>query len=260
MIRIVTVLVLSFCFTSVFAQKIKVKVKNDILIVNDVKTAKIEGERNKELLGLVKDFTISNMDGKELFTAVYSDLFPETPGDNSSYHFEFNFLELDQKAYFKISKLGVAKSLGNLIGKGQLIKDGKVDAKALKALIAKKGKTPPIVVTYEMADRPRNFPVELREKGSLEQASTVFCTYRDLGTIRGMDVYEFYAPDGTLALTVSFADGNNAQLFIVKTLRDGKENKVSLPTKEKVKFVAAIDRNYLALKRIAKWIVDKNYL
>lgn len=260
MIRIVTVLILSLCFTSVFAQKVKVKVKNDILLVNDVKTAKIEGTKNKELLGLVKDFTISNMEGKELFTAVYSDLFPESPSDNSSYHFEFNFPSLDKKAYFKISKLGVAKSLGNLIGKNHLIKNGEVNPKALETLIAKKGKTPPIVVTYEMADRPRNFPVELREKGSLSQASTVFCTYRDLGTARGMDIYEFYAPDGTLALTVSFADGNNAQLFIVKTLRDNKENKVSLPTKEKVKFVAAIDRNYLALKRIGKWIVDNKYL
>lgn len=258
--RILTVLILTICFTSTFAQKVKVKVKNDILLINDVKTATIEAEKNKALLGLVKDFTFKNMDGEELFTAVYSDLFPESPDDNTVYHFEFTFPSLDKKAYFKISKLGVAKSIANLVGKNHLIKDGAISEKALSTLISKKGQIPPVVIDYEMADRPRTFPVELRELGSLEQASTSFCTYKDLGTIRGMDVYEFYAPDGTLALTVSFADSNNAQLFIVKTLRDKKEHRVSLPTKEKVKFVAAIDRNYIALKRIGKWIVDNNYL
>lgn len=256
--RITLLFVFTFISLSVFAQK--VKVKNDVLTVDGVEVAKIKGEKNKAALGLVKDYTVSNMKDEVLFTAVYSDLIPENPNDNTKYYFEFNFVSPETTAYLPISKLGVLKSLGNLIGKNGLIKKGAIDEKALNALIKKKGKTPPVVVTYEMADRPRNFPVELREAGELSQASTVFCTFKDRGTVKGMDVYDFYAPDGTLALRVSFADGNNASRYVVETFRDDKDHRVSIAVTEKVKFIAAIDRNYIAIKRIGKWLVDNNYL
>lgn len=256
--KITILFALVFFSLSVFAQK--VKLKKEILSIDGVEVAKIKGEKNKEYMGLVKDFTVSNMDGDELLTAVYSEIFPADPNDNTKMVYEFNFIALNKTAYFNVSTLGSAKSIGNLIGKNGLLKDGQLDESAVNSLIDKKGKTPPVVVTYEMADRPRNFPVELREAGELSQASTVFCTFKDMGTVKGMDVYDFFAPDGTHALRVSFADGNNASRYVVETFKDDKTHRVGIPVKEKVKFIAAIDRNYIAIKRIGKWLVENDYL
>ncbi len=256
--RVSTILFLALMTFSLTAQK--VKVKKDIVYVDGVEIAKIKGERSKAALGLVKDFTVSNMDGKELFTAVYTDKIPEDPNNNTIFYFEFDFMTVDKTAYFGVSKLGTMKSIGNIVGKHNLIKDGEINEKALATLIKKKGKTPPVVAEYDMADRPRNFPVELREKGELSQASTVFATYQDKGTVQGKDIYEFYAPNGVLAVRVSFSGGNNATSFLVETFKDNREHNVGIPQKEKIDVVIAIDRNYYTLKRLGKWIVDNNYL
>ncbi|MEL6674154.1 MAG: hypothetical protein AAFR61_18255 [Bacteroidota bacterium] len=232
----------------------KVKVKNGLLTVDGKETARIKATTNKELLGLVKDYKINNMAGDLLFEAVYSDLFPEDPNDNTIYYFEFSFPERDP-AYFKLGKLGTIRSLGNLIGKNGLIKDGALDMAAVDALIRKKGKTPPVTADYSMASRNRSWPVEMREKGKIEQNGVLIASYRQQG-----DAYHFFLPQGTLAATVRFSGGNNATNFLVETFKDKQKRNVQRPAEGTIKAAAAIDPNYFALKRIVPWLVENNYL
>ena len=255
----ILLLTLLLGLTTLTAQK--VKLKKDILLIDKVEVAKLTKEKNKAMMGMVSDYTLANLDGDVLLTATYTDLVPEDPNNNMVYFFEFTFPTLgDKKAYFGLSKLGTSKSLAKLVGKNGLIADGAIDAKALDKLIDKKGKTPEIKQDFTKVNRNRNFPVELREKGEISQVSEVIATYIDRGTQRGQDVYEFYLPNGTLAATIRFADGNNAKTIAVETYEDDRKHNARMDFDGKTIASAAIDRNYFTLKRIAKWLVENKYL
>lgn len=236
----------------------KVEYKEGLVSVDKQPVARISGVKNQAMMGLVKDYTATSLDGDTLFTAVYSDRIPESPDDNTIYYFEFRFRGLETPAYLPVSKLGGDKTIANHIGNFGLVKEQALDLNAVRALIQKKGKTPPYRLNYTMVARNRQFPVEIREAGKLSQASVQIGAFKDQGTQSGMDVYAFLLPDGTLIATASFAGGNRAASIRVQTLRDNLIHDIS--GGEPVTQVAAIDRNYFTVKRIAQWLVERNYL
>jgi hypothetical protein len=248
-----------FCLSvSLFGQK--VSVKNGELSIDNKVVALIQAEKNKEMMGLVKDFTVTNPAGELLFIAEYSSEIPEDPNDNLYYYFKFTFPALEEVAWLPVNKMGAEKSVGNLVGKNGLIRDGAIDADALGKLVAKKGKVPEVKEDYTMATRNRAFPVEIREVGKIQQAGELISNYTDKGTIGGSDVYDFYLPSGVLAARVSFSGGNNAPTAVFETMKDKQKRSVNLNVQEKASFVAAIDRNYLTIKRIANWLVENKYI
>jgi hypothetical protein len=236
----------------------KVEYKEGLVSVDKQPVARISGVKNQEMMGLVKDYTALSMEGDTLFTAVYSDRIPESPDDNTVYYFEFRFRGLETPAYLPVSKLGGDKTIANHIGNFGLVKAQALDLNAVRALIQKKGKTPPYRLNYTMVSRNRQFPVEIREAGKISQASVQIGAFKDQGTQSGMDTYAFLLPDGTLIATASFTGGNKAASIQVTTLRDKVMHTIA--GGEPVTQLAAVDRNYFTVKRIAQWLVEQNYL
>ena len=122
--RFFTLLFLSLIVLSAHAQK--VSFKDDIVYVDKVSVVKVIGVKNKAMMGLVKDYTVKNMKGVELMAAVYADYMPEDPNDNTIYYFEFTFTDRTDTVIFPLGKLSTDKSLANLIGKNNIIKNDSI--------------------------------------------------------------------------------------------------------------------------------------
>ncbi|MDX1906974.1 MAG: hypothetical protein SF053_08045 [Bacteroidia bacterium] len=254
---LITLAVLLAACTSLLAQK--VEYRDGLVSVDKQPVAKIVSTKNPDMMGLVKNFAATNLAGDTLFTAVYSSLIPEDPDDNTVYYFEFRFRGYDTPGFLPVSKLGGEKTLANHIGNFGLVKDQQLDLNAVRALIQKKGKTPPYRLNYTMVTRNRQFPVEIREPGKISQAGTLIGLFADLGTQSGVDTYNFQIPAGTLIATATFSGGNQARVVTVKTYRDNITHTVAA-SGESVTLIAGVDRNVLILKQIAQWLVTQNYL
>lgn len=237
----------------------KTEYKDGLLSIDKQPIARIIGVKNKEALGLVKDFMVVNMAGDTLFTAVYSDLIPEDPNDNLMYYFEFRFKGRPAPAYLPVSKLGGDKTISNHIGNYGLIKNQQLDLAAVQALVQKKGKTPPVRFVYTMVARNRSFPVEIREAKQISQAGVLIGIFADQGTQSSVDVYQFMLPDGKLIAMANFSGGNNAPAVNITTYKDNITHTFSTAG-DPITMIAAVDRNYYTLKKIAQWLVSNNYL
>ncbi|TAE46930.1 MAG: hypothetical protein EAZ89_19065 [Bacteroidetes bacterium] len=235
----------------------KVEYKDGLVTVDKLPVAKISSE--KSALPLVRDYKATNMAGKLLFTAVYSDRIPEDPNNNTVFYYEFRFEGRTAPAYLPVSKLGAEKSIANLIGNFGLVVKDSLSLKAVQALVDKKGKTPVYRADYTQAARNRQFPIELKEAGKLTQAGVLISTFTDLGNQGGLDVYNFFLPNGTLAATVRFSGGNAATSMEVKNYATGATLTAPLAG-EKTTQIAATDRNYFTIKRVAAWLVANNLL
>ncbi len=255
--KLLPLALLLLIFSTLSAQK--VDYKEGLVSVDKQPVARITGTKNAALASLVKDYAVTNLEGKQLFTAIYSDLIPEDPNDNLSFYFEFRFEGLETPAYLPVSKLGGDKTIANHIGNFGLVKNQELDLYAVRALILKKGKTPPYRLKYTMVTRNRQFPIEIREAGQISQASTVVGLFKDQGTQSGLDTYAFQVPDGTTIAIATFAGGNNASNVKIKTLLDNVDHNISTAG-DPIQQIAAIDRNYFIVKKIAKWLVDSGYL
>ena len=247
-----------FAFTAT-AQK--VKVKDGVISVDKVPYAKIKGVKVEGSMGLLKDYTITNMKGDPICTAVYSQLIPEDPNNSDIYYFQFKFEGIAQPAYFGVSKLSTEKSVAKVVGKNQLLDNGELNIEKTLALIEKKGVKPPETVTYELVARDKSWPVEMRKAGEIEQNGKLIGTYKDLGTLSsGAEHYEFYHPSGVKIARVTFEGGNNATVFMVDTFKDDKRHTARLDSEGYIQQVAAIDRNYYAIKRFIPWLIGNGYM
>lgn len=247
-----------FCITiSMSAQK--VEYKKNMISVDGKTVAKVEVQ--KENLGLTKNFNLYSMNGEKLVIAVLSTEYQSDPNDNMGMYYRFTFVPTNQVGIFRIPTLGMEKGFANLIGKGQVVEGNSLNADKVADLIASKGVTPRTVVNYMLVSRNKRGPIELREGKTIEQGGEQIGFFNHTGQVNGVDMYEFFVPDGVMIARVSFAGGNNAQNFELFTARDNVRKVVSIPQKEKVDFhTSAIDPNALTLKRITAWLVENNYL
>ncbi len=240
----------------------KASYKDNQILIDDQPIASIKSMDSKGTMGMVNDFEIYNMKNELMIVAAYASEYPENKDDNMSYYYKLSFVGLDKEGYFKLSKLGTAKSLAKLIGNGGIIKNDSLDNDALFIFIARNGKAAPAAkVEYVLVQRDRSWPLDFREPGNIEQQSKMIGNYRDV-TPNGsnVDYYEISLPSGLMVAKVNFKEGNDSQVCEITTLKDNLKRAVPTPSKERNVKVLMGDRNLEVVKRIVKWLVDNRYL
>jgi uncharacterized protein YkuJ len=237
----------------------KFKYKKGIIYADDKAVGKVV--KTKANAGMANDYTVSNMQGDPLATASYFPDIPEDPNNNTVFYYKFEFTGMEEPAYLGVNKLGQEKSIAKYFVKYHLIKSGDLDPGAVQALIDKKGVEPPNVAKYELVKRNTSWPIELRKAGEIEQNGELIGTYKDLGKQSdGTDLYQFFHPEGVKIASVWFANGNNANRFIVETYKDNVKQTATFNVTDNITLVAAIDRNYYALKRFIPWLIENKYM
>lgn len=244
---------------SVCLQAQDVDYKKGMILVDGNEYAKVEVK--KQNFGLTKSFEVFNLAGQKIIIAVVATEFESDKNDNSYLFYRFTFLTAGQVGIFKIPSLSQEKGFAKLIGgSGILVKDT-VNGDRLREFIATKSVTPSIAVDYTPVPRNRAWPISLTKDKEVEQNSKIIGNFKPKGSSNGMDLYEFALPSGVIIAKVSFTGGNNAQNMEIFTAKDNYKRVVPIPQNEKIIVAdASIDINQFTLKRIAKWLVDNQYL
>jgi hypothetical protein len=240
-----------------FAQK--VDFKNGVITVDGKDWAKMTIQ--KQNFGLTKSFEIFSMSGEKMIIAVPATEFEQDKSDNSVMFYRLTFLTSDQIGIFKLASLSQEKSFLKLIGTSGIVVDGKTDDQKVKEFIAMKGASPRIAVDYTTVPRDPKWPLRLKADKTIEQQSRIIGSFKNTGFRNEQDYYEFMLPSGVIIAKLNFTGGNNAQNFELFTAKDNLKRIVPIPTKDKI--IAAdtsIDKNQFSLQRIAKWLVDNQYL
>jgi hypothetical protein len=253
---------LSFCalvFISLTASAQDVDYKKGMIQVYGKDYARVEV--TKQNFGLTKLFDVFSLSGEKIIIAVPATEFEQDKNDNSYLFYRFTFLTANQVGIFKIQSLGQEKSFAKLIGNSGILTNDKIDENKVKQLIASKGASPRIAIDYTLVARNKAWPVSVQADKNIEQNSKVIGSFRPTGTANGQDYYEFLLPSGIVLAKVSFTGGNNAQNMEVFTAKDNFKRTTPIPQQEKIVLAdASIDKNQFAIKRIAKWLVDNQYL
>jgi hypothetical protein len=251
----ICLLILSFSVTN--AQD--VDYKKGIVWVDGKEYVKLDVE--KKNFGLTKEFEVFSMSGKKLIIAVVATEFEQDKSDNSYLFYRLTFLTSDQVGIFKVASLGQEKSFAKLIGASGIMANDTTNNDKVKEFIARKGASPRIAVNYTTVARDRMWPVRLQEDKNIEQNTKIIGSFKSTGSANEQDYYEFMLPSGVLIAKVSFTGGNNAQNFELFSAKDNLKRVVPIPQKDKILAAAsAIDKNQFTLQRIAKWLVDNQYL
>jgi hypothetical protein len=244
------------CFT-VAAQD--VDYKKGLIQVDGKDYAKIEVQ--KKNFGLTKDFEVFSMGGKKLIIAALASEFQQDKSDNSVMYYRVTFLTANQVGIFKIPALSQEKGFAKLIGSSGIIQGDTLNEQKVKEFIAAKGASPVMAVDYTTVSRNRGWPVRIQEDKNIEQDGKIIGSFVPKGTLNGQSYYQFLLPSGVVIAEVSFTGGNNAQNMEVFTKKDNYKRVVPIPQKETIKLASTgIDQNYFTLVRIAKWLVESQYL
>ena len=218
-------------------------------------------EVKKENFGLTKSFEVYSLSDKKIIIAAVATEFEQDKRDNSYMFYRVTFLTSNQIGIFKVPSLSQEKGFAKLIGgSGIMAKDTTNDIK-VREFIASKGASPRIAVDYTTVSRDRAWPLSITKDKTIEQNSKIIGSFKNTGSSNGMDYYEFMLPSGVIVAKLSFTGGNNAQNFEVFTSKDNLKRLALIPTTDKIIIAdASIDKNQFALKRVAKWLVDNQYL
>lgn len=251
-------LVLFFaCTGAVKAQE--VTYKKGMIQVDGNDYAKMEV--TKQNFGLTKLFDVFSLSGEKIIIAVPATEFESDKNDNTYLFYRVTFLTANQTGIFKVASLGQEKSFVKLIGTSGILIGDKVDETKVKHFIASKGASPSIAVNYTLVSRNKAWPVSVLAGKAIEQDGKTIGNFKAMGSSNGLDHYEFSLPSGVIIAKVSFAGGNNAQNMELFTAKDNLKRTVPIPQKDKI--IAAdssIDENQFTIKRVAKWLVDNQYL
>lgn len=255
--KIFILLTLMFVVQSLSAQKVKYK-KNTINVDGrDIGQVEVE----KENFGLTKNFNLYAMNGEKLVIAVLSSEYESDRFDNTTLYYRFTFLPTDQVGIFKLATLSQEKGFAKLIGSSGIIENNTLNSNKVNEFIAARGITPRTTVHYTLVERNRNWPIELKEGGSIEQGGEEIGFFTSAGHLDGQDFYEFFIPSGVLIAKINFAGANNARNFELFTTKDNHRRVIPIAQQEKVKVsLSSIDPNILTLKQITDWLVAHNYL
>ncbi len=255
--RIMLLTLLVVLFAGTYAQD--VDYKKGMIKVDGEDYLRLEVK--KENFGLTKSFEVYSLSDKKIIIAAVATEFEQDKRDNSYMFYRVTFLTSNQIGIFKIPSLGQEKGFAKLIGgSGIMARDTTNDAK-VREFIAAKGASPRIAVDYTVVYRDKSWPISILKDKTIEQNSKIIGSFKNTGSSNGMDYYEFMLPSGVIIAKLSFTGGNNAQNFEVFTSKDNLKRLALIPTTDKIIMAdASIDKNQFALKRVAKWLVDNQYL
>jgi len=255
--RIVLLCLLLSLFTGTHAQD--VDYKKGMIKVDGEDYLRLEVK--KENFGLTKSFEVYSLSDKKIIIAAVATEFEQDKRDNSYMFYRVTFLTSNQIGIFKIPSLSQEKGFAKLIGgSGIMSRDTTNDAK-VREFIAAKGASPRIAVDYTVVYRDKSWPISILKDKTIEQNSKIIGSFKNTGSSNGMDYYEFMLPSGVIIAKLSFTGGNNAQNFEVFTSKDNIKRLALIPTTDKIILAdASIDKNQFTLKRVAKWLVDNQYL
>ncbi|MFT3981149.1 MAG: hypothetical protein QM687_11810 [Ferruginibacter sp.] len=250
---------LVFAVTLFYSNAQDVDYKKGIITVDGKELAKLEVK--KENFGLTKSFQVFSMSGKKLIIAAVATEFEQDKTDNTYLFYRLTFLTSNQVGIFKVASLGQEKSFAKLIGNSGIIKGDSTDDNSVKEFIALKGASPRIATDYSTVNRNKAWPIELKEDKTITQDGKVIGSFKSTGSYNGMDQYEFLLPSTVVIAKVSFTGGNNAQNFEVFTAKDSQKRVISIASNDKVIAAAVnVDKNWITLKKVIKWLVDNQYL
>ncbi|MES2107854.1 MAG: hypothetical protein V4577_03845 [Bacteroidota bacterium] len=237
----------------------KIEYKNNIINVDGKDIAKVN--RIKQNFGLTSNFDVYSLPGKKLIIATLATEFVPPNGDNSFFYYRLTFLTANQVGIFAVSRLGAEKSFAKLIGGAGIIENDDLVAEKVTEFIAYKSMNPQVAADYSTVRRSYIYPIVLKDDKSITQEDKLIGRFKDVSTSTDLDSYEFSLPNGLTVVKVSFTGGNNAQNFEVYTVKDKNRRIVPIPTKDKVMLASeGPDRNYIALGRLLKWLVSKDYI
>lgn len=243
----------------IIANAQEVDYKKGLIKVDGMDYARIEV--TKQNFGLTKAFEVFSISGEKLIIANVATEFEADKSDNSKLFYRLTFLTSNQIGIFKISAFSQEKSFANLIGKSGIIVNDKTDDNKVKEFIAMFGASPTIAVDYTIVSRNKSWPISINKDKTIEQNSKIIGSFRSTYSSATNDNYEFVLPSGVLIAKISFTGGNNAQNFELFTAKENIKRMVLIPQQEKIIIAdASIDKNQFTLKRIAKWLVENNYL
>lgn len=239
----------------------KVNYKSGVINVDGTDIGKVVKIKDSENFGLTSTFELYAMGGQKLAIAVVTTEFAENKDDNMDYYYRLSFLTTNQTGIFLISKLGPEKSFAKLIGASGIIVNDQLDAAKVTEFIARKGKSPSVKIHYDLVKRDGMFPVFVRPEQSIFQGPTLIGKFKDVSDRQDADSYEFSLPEGLKVAKVTFTGGNNATKFIITTYKDNLTLTYTIPTNGTYgKISSPIDRNEFTLQRLARWLVQNNYL
>lgn len=213
--------------------------------------------------GLTKNFEVFTPGGVKVATAeVNATKYESDKDDNSFLYYDVVFYPSQLKAVFKVASMGQEKSFAQLMGGSGILVNNKPDEAKVQAFIARRAVTPKLYVDYTPIARNRAWPFEIKSDRQITQESKLIgyftASYADGN---GRDSYQFYLPSGVRLADLSFVGGNNAQEFDLFTHKDKNRRIVAIPQKDKILAAdQSIDKNYLTLKRVVKWLVDNQIL
>lgn len=239
----------------------KVALKDGTIQVDGNELAKIVKIKDKENFGLTSTYEVYALNGEKLIIATIATDFAENKNDNSSYYYRLSFLTNNQQAIFRLNKLGPEKSLANLIAQSGIIVNNQIDPKIFTEFIARKSVNPEIVMEYKLVERDHLGTPYIKGK-QIYQGLTLIGEFKDISSRSEYDTYEFYTAMGLLVAQVNFEGGINAQRFMVTTYKNKHTTPVSIPTQGKYSIAQreGVDRNEMALVRIADWLAKNWYL
>lgn len=245
-----------FTVTTLFAQN--VDYKKGMIQVDDKDYARVEVK--KQNLGLTKSFEVYSLSGTKIITAVVATEFQADKSDNSTLYYRLTFLTSGHVGIFKIPALNQEKGFAKLIGNSGILVNDTLNAQKVMEFVAAKSASPTIAIDYTTVPRSRTWPVRILADKNIEQ-DKIIGSFKPMGSSNDMDHYEFNLPSGVIIAKVSFTGGNNAQNFEVFTAKDNQKRVIPIPQKEKIIAAGyAADKNQGTLERIAKWLVDNQYM
>lgn len=242
----------------------KINYKSGILQVDEKDVAKVVKIKDKENYGLTSTYELYSLGGEKLALATIATDFKADRGDNTSYYYRVTFLTVNQVGIFSLSKLGPEKSFAKLIGEGGIVVNDQLDSRFVTELIARRGRTPVVQAEYVLIKRNRLFPIVFKDN-DIYQDDVLIGQFKDISSRREFDTYEFSIVTGLVAARVNYTGGNGAKNFTVSTTESNSTQNISIKSNgmtygKLLLRSEGMDRNDIVLKRIAKWLVDEEYL
>ncbi len=247
---------------NVFAQKVKVDYKSNVILVDGKELAKVVKIKDKESFGLTSSFELLSLSGEKLIVAVLANNFSTEEG-NADLYYRFSFLPTQQTGIFSLGKLSAEKNFVKLIGESGIVVNNSLDAAKVEEFLARKGKSPKVEITYDLVQRSRmGKALILDQTRQIDQGNVLIGTFENIGQNGATSSYRFKLPSGLVVATVSFTGGNEAQNFTVTTNKDRYTQVVPMKTGYGKVFAASegMDPNRYAIEFIAHWLIRNDYL
>jgi len=245
-----------------FAQK--VDYSSGIIKVDGKDVAKVIRIKDKGSFGLTSSYELDNMAGTKLIIATMATDFVPSRNDAEGFYYRFTFLTSGQVAIFGLSKLGPEKSFAKLMGESGIVVNDQLDAAKVNELIALRSKNPKVQIEYNLVHRSPLVNVTVKDHNIFQDVQ--IGTFKDITRPGGdFDAYEFALPSGLIVARVTFKAGTKyVENCVISTNKDAATYNVDLRAGgsygQAIAASEGVDRHEETIKKIARWLVQHNYM